>query len=110
MTLSAYTSCTATSSAVVSFIVPSGPSAAPVDASEPPKPPASTDMSGRFMAWLISTESVTPAAPTSAPATMSATLSIARPLIATAVPVHALSTEMTTGMSAPPIGMTNTRP
>ena len=25
-------------------------------------------MSGRFMAWLISTESVTPAAPTSAPA------------------------------------------
>ena len=53
---------------------------------------------------------VTPAEPTSAPATIRATLSIARPDIATAVPVHALSTEMTTGISAPPIGITNTKP
>ena len=67
-------------------------------------------MSGRFMAFDMSTESVTPAEPTRAPAMMSATLSMAKPDIATAVPVHALSTEMTTGMSAPPIGMTNTRP
>ena len=62
------------------------------------------------MALDIARESVTPAAPTSAPATISAMLLIARPLMATAVPVQALSTEMTTGMSAPPIGMTNTRP
>ncbi len=53
---------------------------------------------------------VTPAAPTSAPATIRAMLLMARPDMATAVPVQAFNTEMTTGISAPPIGMTNTRP
>lgn len=62
------------------------------------------------MALDMAMDRVTPAAPTSAPATISAMLLIARPDMATAVPVHALSTEMTTGMSAPPIGMTKTRP
>ena len=62
------------------------------------------------MALDMSMDRVTPAEPTRAPATISAMLLIARPLMATAVPVQALSTEMTTGMSAPPIGMTNTRP
>lgn len=58
----------------------------------------------------VAMDRVTPAAPTSAPATIRAMLLIAKPDMATAVPVQALSTEMTTGISAPPIGMTNTRP
>ncbi len=47
-----------------------------------------------------------PDAPTSAPATISAQLAMTNPAIATAVPVNAFSSEMTTGMSAPPIGST----
>ena len=35
---------------------------------------------------------------------ISSVLSRTNPAIATAVPVHALSSEMTTGMSAPPMG------
>ena len=47
-----------------------------------------------------------PDAPTSAPAMISAQLPMTKPAIATAVPVKAFSSEMTTGMSAPPIGST----
>ena len=91
-------------------MVPSGPSPAPAAELEPPKPPAKTDSSGRFMALDMAMDRVTPAAPTSAPATIRAMLLMARPDMATAVPVQAFNTEMTTGISAPPIGMTNTRP
>ena len=65
---------------------------------------------GRFMASAISLVRIPPAAPTSAPAMISTTLPITKPAIATAVPVKALSSEMTTGMSAPPIGMTMATP
>ena len=47
-----------------------------------------------------------PDAPTSAPATISAQLAMTKPAMATAVPVNAFSSEITTGMSAPPIGST----
>ena len=62
------------------------------------------------MASLISLVSSEPDAPTSVPATMRAKLFSVKPLAATARPVHALRSEMTTGMSAPPIGSTNATP
>ena len=57
-----------------------------------------------FIATAISLVRMPPAAPTSAPAMISGVLPITNPAIATAVPVHAFRSEMTTGMSAPPIG------
>ena len=60
----------------------------------------------RFIASAISLVRIPPDAPTSAPAMISAELSITNPAIATAVPVNAFSREITTGMSAPPIGIT----
>jgi hypothetical protein len=51
-----------------------------------------------------------PDAPTSAPAMISAQLPMTNPAIATAVPVNAFSSDMTTGMSAPPIGITIVTP
>ena len=60
--------------------------------------------SERFIASAISLVRMPPAAPTRAPAMISGVLSMTNPAIATAVPVKALSSEMTTGMSAPPIG------
>ncbi len=62
--------------------------------------------SDRFIASAISLVKMLPDAPTSAPATISAQFPITNPAIATAVPVNAFSSEMTTGMSAPPIGST----
>ena len=44
------------------------------------------------------------------PATISATLSSANPAAAAASPVNAFSSEITTGMSAPPIGSTKRLP
>ena len=44
------------------------------------------------------------------PATISATLSSAKPAAAAERPVNALSSEITTGMSAPPIGSTTRLP
>ena len=51
-----------------------------------------------------------PEAPTSVPATMRAKLLRVKPLAATARPVNALRSEITTGMSAPPMGSTNATP
>ena len=60
----------------------------------------------RFIASAISLVRMPPDAPTSAPAMISAQLPMTKPAIATAVPVNAFSSEITTGMSAPPIGIT----
>ena len=60
----------------------------------------------RFMASAMSLVRIAPEAPTRAPATIRMTLPTTKPAIATALPVKALSSEMTTGMSAPPIGRT----
>ena len=59
---------------------------------------------GRFIALAMSWVSSMPEAPTTMPATISAGLPITKPLKPTARPVRALYREMTTGMSAPPIG------
>ena len=58
------------------------------------------------MASAISLVKIPPEAPTSAPAMIMAQLPMTKPAIATAVPVNAFSSEMTTGISAPPIGIT----
>ena len=51
-----------------------------------------------------------PEAPTSVPLMMSAWFRSANPVAATASPVNELSSEITTGMSAPPIGITMSTP
>ena len=64
----------------------------------------------RFIASAISLVRIEPDAPTSMPATISAMLSSAMPAAAALRPVNAFSVEMTTGMSAPPIGSTARMP
>src|SRR5690348_18315985 len=64
----------------------------------------------RPMASLISFVSNEPEAPTRVPATIRAKLLSVKPVAATASPVHALRSEMTTGMSAPPMGSTKATP
>ena len=56
------------------------------------------------MASAISLVRIAPEAPTRAPAMIRTGLPRTKPAIATAMPVNELSSEMTTGMSAPPIG------
>jgi hypothetical protein len=51
-----------------------------------------------------------PEAPTSVPPMISAVLLSTKPVEAAASPVNALSSEITTGMSAPPIGSTKRNP
>ena len=75
-----------------------------------PNPPATMLRIDRFIASAINFVRMLPEAPTSAPAMMSPTLLMTNPAIATAVPVKALRSEITTGMSAPPIGMTMITP
>ena len=58
----------------------------------------------RFMALAINSVNNRPAAPTNMPAIMSAGFCSTKPSRPTASPVKALYTEITTGMSAPPIG------
>ena len=67
-------------------------------------------MIDRFIALPISSVSSVPEAPTSAPATMRTLLWRTKPVADAASPVKALSSEITTGMSAPPIGSTNMTP
>ena len=64
-----------------------------------------TLMTERFMAWAMSTVRMPPEAPTSAPPMIRAPLSMTNPAMATAMPVKEFSRAMTTGMSAPPIGI-----
>ena len=76
----------------------------------PPKPPSSTDVIVRFIATAICWVSSVPEAPTIMPATISDVLLSATPVAAALRPVKAFSVEMTTGMSAPPIGSTRKLP
>ena len=64
----------------------------------------------RFIALAIRLVRIEPDAPTIMPATIIAVLFNAKPAAAADNPVIALSSEMTTGMSAPPIGSTTIRP
>ena len=83
---------------------PPGPASAPAASSPPPKPPIMMLMTERFIASAMSLVRIAPDAPTRAPAMIRTGLSMTKPAIATAVPVNEFSSEMTTGMSAPPIG------
>ena len=58
----------------------------------------------------MSSVSSVPEEPTSVPATIIALLLMAKPSAATARPVKEFNSEMTTGMSAPPMGMTIAMP
>ena len=60
----------------------------------------------RFIALAIRFVRIEPDAPTSMPATIMAMLLSAIPVIAADKPVNAFKSEITTGMSAPPIGRT----
>ena len=64
----------------------------------------------RFIALAIRLVRIEPDAPTIMPATIMAVLFSASPAAAADSPVSAFSSEMTTGMSAPPIGSTTIRP
>ena len=66
--------------------------------------------SERPMALLMSRVKMMPEAPTSVPATISRSLSSTKPEAATARPVNELSSEMSTGTSAPPMGRTKITP
>ena len=76
----------------------------------PPKPPATIAGIERFIAVAIRLVRIVPEAPTIIPATIKAGLSSAIPVAAAERPVKALSIEITTGMSAPPIGSTTALP
>src|SRR5690606_17362268 len=88
-----------------SALAPPGPAATVA-----PNAPNSTFVSERFMASHMIFVRMMPDAPTSAPLTMSTLLPSTNPVIAAAMPENEFSSEMTTGMSAPPIGMTNSTP
>ena len=75
-----------------------------------PSPPKNTLPIERFIASAICLVRIEPEAPTSMPATISAVLSSAMPAAAALRPVNAFRVEMTTGMSAPPIGSTASTP
>ncbi len=65
---------------------------------------------GRFIALHINSVSKVPEEPTNVPATIIERLCRTKPSPATASPVKEFSSEITTGMSAPPIGITIATP
>ena len=108
----AYASITATSSALaLRTVPPPAPAATAAACSETwPNAPKRTFVIERFIACPIFIVSKVPDAPTSMPLTISTLFSSSKPVAAAARPVKALRSEITTGMSAPPIGSTNRTP
>ena len=100
----------ATSSAVVARALRPSSSAVPVPDWICPKAPKSTFVIERFIARPISRVSRVPEAPTRAPLTIRTFWCSEKPAAEAAIPVHAFNSEMTTGMSAPPIGRTKRTP
>ncbi len=70
-----------------------------------PNPPKSTFASERFIALHMIRVRMIPEAPTSEPAIISMLLLSTNPVAAAASPEYELRREITTGMSAPPIGI-----
>ena len=64
----------------------------------------------RFIALLIKIERMNPDAPSSAPEMIRISLLMAKPVAHAASPEYELSSATTTGMSAPPIGITKRIP
>ena len=111
ITLRAKESCTATSSGVVArTVLPSSARAAPAAVWTWPNAPKRTFATERFIAFAMRRVRSVPAAPTSIPDTMRTVESSTNPVAEAASPVNAFNSEMTTGMSAPPIGRTNMTP
>src|ERR1700743_2939656 len=101
----------ATSWALVDRTVPPVSDAGPVGAATaPPNPPATIGGTDRVIALAIRLVRMVPDAPTIIPATIITVLLSATPVAAADRPVNALSSEITTGMSAPPIGNTTMLP
>ena len=71
-----------------------------------PKPPNTTFKMDRFIARHMLMERIAPEAPTSAPVTMSRSFASMKPAAAAAQPEYELSSDTTTGMSAPPMATT----
>src|SRR5215469_8229581 len=112
MTLRAYAHIVATSSidAVRTDVCLLPAATAPSVATAAPNAPNNTLPRLRFIAFAMSIVSSVPDAPTSVPLMMSTVLFSTKPVIATATPVNEFNSEMTTGMSAPPIGSTAKTP
>ena len=71
-----------------------------------PKPPKKTLAAERFIALHMMIDNKRPEAPSSAPAMMRTLLDITKPVAEPARPAYALRMDITTGISAAPIGMT----
>src|SRR6476620_7756044 len=69
-----------------------------------------TEMNERFIPLHMMYDRIAPEEPTSAPVMISAELPSVKPMPAAAHPEYELSIEITTGMSAPPIGTMNSTP
>ena len=89
---------------------PSAPAALRPRSRDLPNAPKRTFAIERFIARAISVVSSVPEAPTSIPLTIRTFECSTKPVAAAARPVNAFRSEITTGMSAPPIGRTNTTP
>ena len=75
-----------------------------------PNAPKSTLVNDRFIARHMITDRIRPDDPSSAPAVMSTLFSSTKPIATADSPAYAFSSEMTVGMSAPPIGMISSTP
>ena len=106
ITLDAYASWIAASSAETPRAWVAPPPADPTVPSPPPKPPTMMLMIERFIASAMSLVRMPPDAPTRAPEMIRTALCSTNPEAAAAMPVNEFRSEITTGMSAPPIGRT----
>src|SRR6056300_289776 len=75
-----------------------------------PKPPRMTLRNDLFIPLHIIYENIAPDDPTNAPVIINAVFSQVKPIPAAAQPEYEFSIEITTGMSAPPIGMIYKKP
>ena len=75
-----------------------------------PKAPNSTLVNERFIALHMMIDRIRPDDPSSAPAMMSTLFSSTKPIATADSPAYEFSSEITVGMSAPPIGMISSTP
>ena len=75
-----------------------------------PNAPNSTLVNERFIARHMMIERIRPDDPSSAPAVMSSLFSSTNPIATADSPAYEFNSEITVGMSAPPIGSTSSTP
>ena len=107
-TRSACSSRSATSCGVRALTVCCSPAAAA--ACTWPNAPKSTFVNERFIARHMMIERIRPDEPSSAPAMISSLFSSTKPIATAERPAYEFSSEITVGMSAPPIGMISSTP